>query len=100
MLWVSGPIKSAKLSQKTGAPKTQTVSGLSSAEISARLDSAATRTTAKAVRAPAMRFQRGHASETRRASQNRESDLGRRFRGKARDADNPIANSLLDPNGP
>jgi type IV secretory pathway VirB10-like protein len=38
MLWVSGPTKSAKSSQKTDAPKTETVSGLSPAEISARLD--------------------------------------------------------------
>jgi type IV secretion system protein VirB10 len=38
MLWVSGPTKSAKSSQKTDAPKTETVPGLSPAEISARLE--------------------------------------------------------------
>lgn len=38
MLWVSGPTKNAKSSQKTDAPKVETVSGLSPAEISARLD--------------------------------------------------------------
>lgn len=38
MLWVSGPTKGAKSSQKTDAPKAETVSGLSPAEISARLD--------------------------------------------------------------
>src|SRR5436853_1014606 len=38
MLWVSGPAKGAKSSQKTDAPKTETVAGLSPAEISARLE--------------------------------------------------------------
>src|SRR5579864_3647681 len=38
MLWVSGPTKNAKSSQKTESPKVETVSGLSPAEISARLD--------------------------------------------------------------
>ena len=38
MLWVSGPTKNAKSSPKADAPKTETVSGLSPAEISARLD--------------------------------------------------------------
>ena len=38
MLWVSGPTKGAKSSQKTDPPKAETVSGLSPAEISARLD--------------------------------------------------------------
>jgi type IV secretion system protein VirB10 len=38
MLWVSGPAKSAKSSQKTDAPKAETVLGLSPAEISARLE--------------------------------------------------------------
>src|SRR5215470_6470314 len=38
MLWVSGPTKGTKSSQKTDAPKAETVSGLSPAEISARLD--------------------------------------------------------------
>src|SRR5437762_9061441 len=37
MLWVSGPAKGAKLSQKMDAPKTETVAGLSAAEVSARL---------------------------------------------------------------
>ena len=38
MLWVSGPTKSAKSAQKADAPKTETVAGLSPAEISARLE--------------------------------------------------------------
>jgi type IV secretion system protein TrbI len=38
MLWVSGPAKGAKSSPKTDAPKTETVAGLSPAEISARLE--------------------------------------------------------------
>jgi len=38
MLWLSGPTKNAKSSPKADAPKTETVSGLSPAEISARLD--------------------------------------------------------------
>src|SRR5436305_5946781 len=38
MLWVSGPAKGAKSSQKTDAPKTETVAELSPAEISARLE--------------------------------------------------------------
>src|SRR5438045_2574807 len=38
MLWVSGPAKGAKSPQKTDAPKTETVAGLSPAEISARLE--------------------------------------------------------------
>ena len=38
MLWVSGPAKGAKSSQKADAPKTETVAGLSPAEISARLE--------------------------------------------------------------
>lgn len=38
MLWVSGPTKSGKSSQKTDTQKPETVSGLSPAEISARLD--------------------------------------------------------------
>ena len=38
MLWVSGPTKNAKSSPKADAPKPETVSGLSPAEISARLD--------------------------------------------------------------
>ena len=38
MLWVSGPAKGSKSSQKTDAPKTETVAGLSPAEISARLE--------------------------------------------------------------
>ena len=40
----------------------------------------------------------GYASETQRASQNRKADFGGRSRGKARDADNPIAYwTLMDP---
>ena len=40
----------------------------------------------------------GHASETRRASQDREADFGGRSRSKARHADNPIAYwTLMDP---
>ena len=38
MLWVSGPAKGSKASQKTDAPKTETVAGLSPAEIGARLE--------------------------------------------------------------
>src|SRR6185437_10266097 len=38
MLWLSGPTKSAKSSQKNDAPKAEAVRGLSPAEISARLD--------------------------------------------------------------
>lgn len=38
MLWVSGPAKGAKSAQKADAPKTETVAGLSPAEISARLE--------------------------------------------------------------
>src|SRR5258708_3201829 len=38
MLWVSGPSKGAKRSQKTEAPKTETVAELSPAEIGARLE--------------------------------------------------------------
>jgi type IV secretory pathway VirB10-like protein len=38
MLWISGPAKGAKSAQKTDAPKTETVAGLSPAEISARLE--------------------------------------------------------------
>src|SRR5712692_3027136 len=38
MLWVSGPAKGAKSSQKPDAPKTETVAGLSPAEIGARLE--------------------------------------------------------------
>src|SRR5437016_2101163 len=38
MLWVSGPAKGAKSPQKTDVPKTETVAGLSPAEISARLE--------------------------------------------------------------
>src|SRR6516165_8919160 len=38
MLWVSGPTKSTKSSQKADAPKAETVAGLSPAEISARLE--------------------------------------------------------------
>jgi type IV secretion system protein VirB10 len=38
VLWLSGPTKSGKSSQKSDAPKAETVSGLSPAEISARLD--------------------------------------------------------------
>lgn len=37
-LWLSGPTKSAKSSQKQDAPKAEAVSGLSPAEISARLE--------------------------------------------------------------
>src|SRR5262245_34084182 len=40
----------------------------------------------------------GHASETRRASQNRQADFGRCSRNKASHADN--FDSLLDPSGP
>jgi len=38
MLWVSGPAKGAKSSQKTDAPKAETVVGLSPAEIASRLE--------------------------------------------------------------
>jgi type IV secretion system protein TrbI len=38
MLWVSGPTKGSKASQKTDAPKAETVVGLSPAEIGARLE--------------------------------------------------------------
>jgi type IV secretion system protein VirB10 len=38
MLWISGPAKGANSSQKANAPKTETVAGLSPAEISARLE--------------------------------------------------------------
>lgn len=38
MLWLSGPAKGAKSAQKAGAPKTETVAGLSPAEIGARLE--------------------------------------------------------------
>jgi type IV secretion system protein TrbI len=38
MLWISGPAKGAKSAQKMDAPKTETVAGLSPAEISARLE--------------------------------------------------------------
>jgi len=38
MLWVSGPAKGAKSSQKPDAAKTDTVAGLSPAEIGARLE--------------------------------------------------------------
>lgn len=38
MLWVSGPAKGAKSPQRTDAPKTESVAGLSPAEISARLE--------------------------------------------------------------
>jgi type IV secretion system protein TrbI len=40
MLWVSGPAKGAKSSQKPDAAKTETVAGLSPAEIGARLEQA------------------------------------------------------------
>src|SRR5437588_1478185 len=38
MLWVSGPAKGAKSAQKADAAKTETVAGLSPAEIAARLE--------------------------------------------------------------
>jgi type IV secretion system protein VirB10 len=38
MLWISGPAKGAKSLQKTDTPKTETVVGLSPAEISSRLE--------------------------------------------------------------
>ena len=38
MLWVSGPAKGAKSSQKADTPKTETVVGLSPAEIASRLE--------------------------------------------------------------
>ena len=38
MLWVSGPAKGAKSSQKSDAAKAETVAGLSPAEIGARLE--------------------------------------------------------------
>jgi type IV secretion system protein VirB10 len=38
MLWISGPTKGAKSAEKKDAPKTETVAGLSSAEIASRLE--------------------------------------------------------------
>ena len=38
MLWISGPAKAAKSSQKTDTPKAETVVGLSPAEIASRLE--------------------------------------------------------------